>query len=118
MHSLDTQLAASGRSVAAARKNYDLANMGYKRDLTDYLNVLAAQTQLLRAQDGGACVRAQGLASYATLTAALGGGIDDPSNGPSSTKLAPAEHIGGRLPKTRRSKCQQLPLNTHRSDKR
>jgi NodT family efflux transporter outer membrane factor (OMF) lipoprotein len=94
VHSLDTQLEASGRSVAAARKNYDLANEGYRRGLTDYLNVLVAQSQLLRAQDGEARVRAQRLASYATLTAALGGGIDDPSNGPHETALAPAQHIG------------------------
>ncbi len=50
-HSLDAQLDASGRSVAAARKSYTLANEGYKRGLTDYLNVLVAQAQLLRAQD-------------------------------------------------------------------
>jgi NodT family efflux transporter outer membrane factor (OMF) lipoprotein len=94
VHSLDTQLEASGRSVAAARKSYDLADAGYKRGLTDYLNVLIAQAQLLRAQDGEARVRAARLASYATLTAALGGGIDDPANGPQETSLAPAKHIG------------------------
>nr|WP_096031509.1 efflux transporter outer membrane subunit [Caballeronia hypogeia] len=94
VHSLDTQLEASGRSVAAARKSYDLANEGYKRGLTDYLNVLIAQAQLLKAQDGQARVRAQRLASYATLTSALGGGIDDPSNGPDEIALAPSQHIG------------------------
>lgn len=94
VHSLDTQLEASGRSVAAARKNYDLANQGYKRGLTDYLNVLIAQTQLLKAQDGQARVRAQRLASYATLTSALGGGIDDPANGPEQNALSPSQHIG------------------------
>nr|WP_284503073.1 efflux transporter outer membrane subunit [Caballeronia sp. GAWG1-1] len=94
VRSLDTQLEASGRSVAAARKSYDLANAGYKRGLTDYVNVLIAQAQLLRAQDGEARVRAQRLAAYATLTSALGGGIDDPSNGPQETALAPAKHIG------------------------
>jgi len=94
VQSLDTQLDASGRSVAAARKNYDLANEGYRRGLTDYVNVLLAQSQLLRAQDGEARVRAQRLSAYATLTAALGGGIDDPSNGPEQAKLAPAKHIG------------------------
>jgi len=39
-------------------------------------------------------VRAQRLAAYATLTAALGGGIDDPANGPDAAKLAPSKHIG------------------------
>ncbi|WP_409018053.1 efflux transporter outer membrane subunit [Caballeronia sp. LZ035] len=94
VHSLDTQLDASGRSVAAARKSYDLANEGYRRGLTDYLNVLVAQTQLLKAQDGQARVRAARLAAYATLTSALGGGLDDPSNGPEQTALAPSRHIG------------------------
>jgi NodT family efflux transporter outer membrane factor (OMF) lipoprotein len=94
VHSLDTQLDASGRSVAAARKNYTLANEGYKRGLTDYLNVLVAQSQLLRAQDGEARVRAQRLASYATLTASLGGGIDDPANGPDDKTMTPSKHIG------------------------
>lgn len=94
MQSLDTQLETSGRSVAAARKNYDLANEGYRRGLTDYVNVLIAQSQLLRAEDGEARVRAQRLGAYATLTAALGGGIDDPANGPDATKLAPSKHIG------------------------
>lgn len=94
VRSLDSQLDASGRSVAAASKNYRLANEGYRRGLTDYLNVLAAQTQLLRAQDGEARVRAQRLAAYASLSAALGGGIDDPANGPEQTALAPSKHIG------------------------
>ncbi|WP_244813726.1 efflux transporter outer membrane subunit [Caballeronia sp. Lep1P3] len=94
VQSLDTQLEASGRSVAAARKNYDLANEGYKRGLTDYVNVLIAQAQLLRAEDGQARVRAERLSAYATLTAALGGGIEDPSNGPADAKLAPSKHLG------------------------
>lgn len=94
MRSLDSQLDASGRSVAAASKNYQLANEGYKRGLTDYLNVLIAQTQLLRAQDGEARVRAERLSSYASLQAALGGGLDDPSNGPEDGTLAPSKHIG------------------------
>lgn len=94
VQSLDTQLETSGRSVAAARKNYDLANEGYRRGLTDYVNVLIAQSQLLRAEDGEARVRAQRLVAYATLTAALGGGIDDPANGPDAAKLAPSKHIG------------------------
>ncbi|KND56669.1 RND efflux system, outer membrane lipoprotein, NodT family [Candidatus Paraburkholderia kirkii] len=104
VHSLDTQPEASGRSVAAARRNYDLANEGYRRGLTNYLNVLIAQTQLLPAEDGQARVRAQRLAAYATLTSALGGGIDDPSNGPEETALAPSKHIG---PLSRLSEAKQ-----------
>ena len=92
--SLDRQLDASGRSVAAARKSYRLADEGYKRGLTDYLNVLVAQTQLLRAQDAEARVRAERLALYATFSAALGGGIDSSSDSPADTQMKPAKHIG------------------------
>lgn len=115
VHSLDTQLDASGRSVAAARRNYDLANEGYRRGLTDYLNVLVAQSQLPKAQDGQARVRAQRLATYATLTSALGGGIDDPSNGPEATALAPSKHIG---PFSRLSEAKNDPRNDARYDEK
>jgi NodT family efflux transporter outer membrane factor (OMF) lipoprotein len=102
LRSLDRQLEASGRSVTAAQKSYRLADEGYKRGLTDYLNVLVAQTQLLRAQDGEARVRAERLAVYATLSAALGGGIegskegsnDSSTSSPTDLQMHPAKHIG------------------------
>jgi NodT family efflux transporter outer membrane factor (OMF) lipoprotein len=94
IQSLDRQLDASGRSVAAAQKSYRLADEGYQRGLTDYLNVLVAQTQLLRAQDGEARVRAERLAVYATFSAALGGGIDSSIDSPADTQMKPAKHIG------------------------
>jgi NodT family efflux transporter outer membrane factor (OMF) lipoprotein len=94
LQSLDRQLDAAGRSVAAAQKSYHLADEGYKRGLTDYLNVLVAQTQLLRAQDGEARVRADRLAVYATFSAALGGGIDSSSDSPADSRMLPAKHIG------------------------
>jgi outer membrane protein TolC len=94
LQSLDRQLDSSGRSVAAAQKSYRLADEGYKRGLTDYLNVLVAQTQLLRAQDGEARVRAERLAVYATFSSALGGGIDSSSDSPADTQMKPAKHIG------------------------
>jgi NodT family efflux transporter outer membrane factor (OMF) lipoprotein len=93
LQSLDKQLDASGRSVVAAQKSYRLADEGYQRGLTDYLNVLVAQTQLLRAQDGEARVRAERLAVYATLSAALGGGIDSSSDSPTDSSMHPAKHI-------------------------
>lgn len=94
LQSLDRQLDAASRSVAAAQKSYRLADEGYKRGLTDYLNVLVAQTQLLRAQDGEARVRADRLAVYATFSAALGGGIDSSSDSPDEAGMHPAAHIG------------------------
>jgi hypothetical protein len=62
--------------------------------LTDYVNVLVAQTQLLHAQQNLATVEAEQLSAHASLIEALGGGIDDPSNGPKNETLMPAKHIG------------------------
>ena len=86
MRSLETQATTPGRSVAAARKNYDLANEGYKRGLTDYLNVLIAQNQLLRAQEGVARIQAERLAAHASLMTALGGGLAEPADSPKRTR--------------------------------
>ncbi|MFT4064144.1 efflux transporter outer membrane subunit [Paraburkholderia sp.] len=95
IRSLATQADDADRSVAAARKNYDLAREGYRRGLTDYLNVLVAQSQLLRAQEGVAQVRAERLGVHASLMTALGGGLDEPANGPRDNETLPA-HGNGR----------------------
>jgi len=50
IRSLETQENDAERSVATGRKNYDLSKEGYRRGLTDYLNVLIAENQLLHAQ--------------------------------------------------------------------
>ena len=54
LQSFDPQRAATQRSVAVARKSYDLESTGFKSVLADYLSVLTAETQLLRAQRGAA----------------------------------------------------------------
>ncbi len=94
IRSLATQAQDADRSVAAARKNYDLAREGYKRGLTDYLNVLIAQTQLLHAQEGVAKIQAERLGAHASLVTALGGGIDEPANGPQPNETLPAHGKG------------------------
>jgi NodT family efflux transporter outer membrane factor (OMF) lipoprotein len=83
IRSLDTQLKDAQRSVATANRSYQLAREGYRRGLTDYVNVLIAQTQLLRAQEGVAKVQAEQLSAHAQLVTALGGGAIDPADGPS-----------------------------------
>ncbi|XUW87476.1 efflux transporter outer membrane subunit [Burkholderia sp. M6-3] len=95
MRSLATQAQDADRSVAAARKNYDLSREGYRRGLTDYLNVLIAQNQLLRAQEGVARIQAERLGVHASLVTALGGGLDDPANGPQADQTLP-EHGKGK----------------------
>jgi hypothetical protein len=90
IRSLDTQAKEAQRSVDIATKNYRLSREGYRRGLTDYVNVLIAQTQQLRAQEGVARVRADQLNAHATLVAALGGGLVEPADGPSEAETWPA----------------------------
>ncbi|MFM0072192.1 efflux transporter outer membrane subunit [Paraburkholderia sediminicola] len=94
IRSLATQAQDADRSVAAARKNYNLAREGYRRGLTDYLNVLVAQSQLLRAQEGVAKIQAERLGAHASLVTALGGGLDEPANGPQASETLPAHGKG------------------------
>jgi hypothetical protein len=94
LRSLTTQADDAARSVAAAQRNYDLAREGYRRGLTDYLNVLVAQNQLLRAQEGVAKVQAERLGAHASLMTALGGGLDEPGNGPRAVETLPAHGKG------------------------
>nr|WP_168787479.1 efflux transporter outer membrane subunit [Paraburkholderia aromaticivorans] len=89
MRSLETQINDARRSVAASRRNFDLSEEGYRRGLTDYVNVLIAQTQLLAAQQGLARIQAEQLMAHASLETALGGGLDDPANGPKETEALP-----------------------------
>ncbi|WP_345811076.1 efflux transporter outer membrane subunit [Paraburkholderia sp. PREW-6R] len=96
IRSLATQANDADRSVAAARKNYELSREGYRRGLTDYLNVLIAQNQLLRAQEGVAKIQAERLGAHASLVTALGGGLDEPANGPQPGDTLPA-HGKGRV---------------------
>nr|WKF56670.1 Solvent efflux pump outer membrane protein SrpC [Paraburkholderia busanensis] len=99
LRSLATQANDADRSVAAARKNYELSREGYRRGLTDYLNVLVAQNQLLRAQEGVAKIQAERLGAHAALVTALGGGLDEPANGPTATQTLPAHGKAGAAPK-------------------
>ncbi|TWC65811.1 efflux transporter outer membrane subunit [Herbaspirillum sp. SJZ099] len=76
LQSVARQQQQAGESVAAAQKNVDIATRAYQRGLTDYLNVLQAQTQWLRQQQIVQQLQARHLAAYAALTAALGGGLE------------------------------------------
>lgn len=93
LRSLDLQLETASRSIADARASYDLASNGYRRGLTDYLSVLAAQSQLLREEAEQAHISAQRLDAFALLSAALGGGLDEPNDMPSDNVLSPSKHL-------------------------
>ncbi|CAB3766774.1 efflux transporter outer membrane subunit [Paraburkholderia solisilvae] len=94
MRSLETQAKEAQRSVDIATRNYQLAREGYRRGLTDYVNVLIAQSQQLHAQEGVARVQADRLTVRATLVAALGGGLVEPADGPAEADTFPARGRG------------------------
>lgn len=74
--SMKEQAHFAAESVAAARKTYDIAMVAFQRGLTDYLNVLNAQTLLLHQQQVQQQVQAARLTAHAGLATALGGGLD------------------------------------------
>jgi NodT family efflux transporter outer membrane factor (OMF) lipoprotein len=76
LQSVARQQREAQASIVAAQKSVDIATHAYRRGLTDYLNVLNAQTQWLRQQQIVQQLQAQHLAAYATLTVALGGGLE------------------------------------------
>lgn len=84
--SMAKQQAFASEAEASARKTYDIALVAYQRGLTDYLNVLNAQTLLFRQQQVTQQVQAARLTAHADLVTALGGGLQAGSD-------APAEHM-------------------------
>jgi NodT family efflux transporter outer membrane factor (OMF) lipoprotein len=93
LRSLGTQADDVERSVATARKNYDLATEGYRRGLTNYLNVLIAQNQLLHAQEGVARIEAERVDAHASLMTALGGGLAEPADSPKAAQTLPTHAV-------------------------
>jgi len=89
MRSMARQRQLADQSVAAARKTYDIALRAYRGGLTDYLNVLNAQTRLFEQQRVEQQVRAAQLATHAALVVALGGGLLDDGDAPGERQLAP-----------------------------
>ncbi|MFM0503186.1 MULTISPECIES: efflux transporter outer membrane subunit [Paraburkholderia] len=76
LRSLAEQQAAVETSLQSAQEAFGYAGKGYRIGMTDYLNVLATQTELLRAQQSLALARAARLDAWAQLMTALGGGIE------------------------------------------
>ena len=84
--SMDKQQAFAAESVASAQKTYDIATIAFERGLTDYLNVLNAQTQLFAQQQVQQQVQAARLTAHAELVTALGGGLGAGSEVPDEGK--------------------------------
>ena len=80
LKSLETQAAETAETMRLARRAYDIASRGYRVGLTDYLNVLAAERDLLSAEERGVSIAAERMDAYASLMQELGGGYDARSN--------------------------------------
>ncbi len=85
--SMDKQQDFAAESVAAAQKTYDIAMIAYQRGLTDYLNVLNAQTLLFKQQQVQQQVQAARLSAHAELVTALGGGLGAGDDVPPDSKI-------------------------------
>jgi len=86
--SMDKQQAFAAESVATAQKTYDIAMIAYQRGLTDYLNVLNAQTLLFKQQQVQQQVQAARLSAHAELVTALGGGLGAGNDVPTAEQTA------------------------------
>ncbi|MFL1414998.1 efflux transporter outer membrane subunit [Pseudomonas fildesensis] len=89
--SMDKQSLFAAQSVASAQKTYDIAMIAYQRGLTDYLNVLNAQTLLFRQQQIEQQVQAARLSAHAELVTALGGGLGAGNDVPQDTRTLPSK---------------------------
>ncbi len=92
LHSLAAQQGDAERSATVAQRSYRLAQVGFKRGLNDYVNVIVGETQWLSAQQRVAQIRAARLAEHASLMGALGGGLAVPADGPPRDSMQPAPH--------------------------
>lgn len=89
--SMDKQQVFAAQSVASAQKTYDIAMIAYRRGLTDYLNVLNAQSLLFRQQQIAQQVQAARLSAHAELVTALGGGLGAGDDSPQEAKTLPGK---------------------------
>ena len=87
--SMEKQQAFAAESVEAAQKTYDIAMVAFQRGLTDYLNVLNAQTLLFKQQQIQQQVQAARLSAHAELVTALGGGLGAGNDVPRDDRYVP-----------------------------
>jgi NodT family efflux transporter outer membrane factor (OMF) lipoprotein len=76
LQSLAQQQSQIEESLSSARQAYGFAEKGYRSGITDYLNVLNAENELLQQQQSLELTRAGRLDAWALLMQALGGGIE------------------------------------------
>lgn len=89
--SMDKQQTFAAEAVASAQKTYDIAMIAYQRGLTDYLNVLNAQSLLFQQQQIEQQIQAARLSTHAELVTALGGGLGAGNDSPAQSKTLPSK---------------------------
>ncbi len=88
-----------------AERAFALAERGYQAGITEYLDVLAAQSELNRQRQQVARLQSQRFEAWAQLMAALGGGMEEGEASAPTAGLAPAPSITDRqLPR-----AQEVP---------
>jgi NodT family efflux transporter outer membrane factor (OMF) lipoprotein len=75
MQSVETQRQLATQALASARQAHALADRSFRAGITDSLTVLSARLVLLGEEQQAARVELQRLDNYASLMAALGGGL-------------------------------------------
>ncbi|MCY1450249.1 outer membrane factor the multidrug efflux complex [compost metagenome] len=86
---MEIQEKYAAQSLAAAQKTYDIAMQAYRGGLTDYLNVLNAQTRLFQQQLVAQRVHAARLGVHAGLVVELGGGLMAGRDTPKEKQMVP-----------------------------
>ncbi|MBP0594096.1 efflux transporter outer membrane subunit [Paraburkholderia sp. LEh10] len=107
LRSLNTQETEAQRYLQNAGTTFRLSEAAYRRGLTDYVNVLIAQTRLLDAQQDVVNVHAEELSAYASLVASLGGGLAEPGDGATASEMQPA--IGSKRAAQIKAKAESRP---------
>ncbi|RFU49661.1 efflux transporter outer membrane subunit [Paraburkholderia sp. DHOC27] len=76
LQSVEAQQRSADAALESAKRSYELAALGYKGGITEYLDVLIAQKVMLQQQQDVALIRAQRVDAWVLLMKDLGGGAN------------------------------------------
>ncbi|WP_144147293.1 efflux transporter outer membrane subunit [Paraburkholderia sp. BCC1884] len=76
LESLQAQQRVDEAALHSSKRSYDLANLGYRGGITEYLDVLVAQKVMLQQERDLAVTRAQRVDAWVLLMKDLGGGAE------------------------------------------
>lgn len=85
LQSIEPQQRSAEAALQSAKRSYDLATLGYKGGITEYLDVLVAQKVMLQQEQELALIRAQRADGWVLLMKDLGGGADVNAKAPDLT---------------------------------